>query len=125
MIEQLANQLVQAFVPSDSAGDELMQRFRNMLTSGRDQGLTDEQVKTQVFAVSYFLRQTARDFDNAYLLEELTDELFRNDRQTCILSPIAPYHYADVERATVAGFSEHKQNMVKLLLDLAGEPNGS
>lgn len=80
-------------------------------------------MKTQIYAVTYFLRQTSRDFDSAFLLEELTDELLNPERSTYLLSPSAPNHYADIELATIKNFSaEAKANMLKLLLSLSQEP---
>jgi len=104
--------------------DELRAKFEGVLSAGRMQGLTEEQVKSQIFAVSYFLRQTTRDFDTAYLLEELTEEFLKADRKTCLLSPAHPHYYADVELAKVMSIEDAKANMIKLLLALSQEPQG-
>ena len=46
-------------MPPEAVGvrsEELRQRFESLLKTGRETGMSEEAVKTQVFAVAYFLR---------------------------------------------------------------------
>ena len=55
----------------------------------------------------------------------MTEELLKPERKTCLLSPADPNYYADVGLAKVEKFSDYKQNMVKLLLELSSNPKGA
>ena len=95
----MVEKLVSAFGALDDS--DLRGRIERLIFEGRQQSISEEAMRTQIYAVSYFLRQTSRDFDSAFLLEELTEELLSPQRETCLLAPGAPNHYADIELASL------------------------